>query len=206
MMGWVAVLAAAIVTLAALWLAGFPRSLWRFALAAVMLGGAAYAWLGQPTMAGSPVERQAEWREIDQEIVGLRQAFFGRFGPEASSYAAGDALSRSGAGASAASVYLGAIRSNPNSQAMWTALGDTLVQHDGALSPAARLAFDRAIAINPANPGPWFFAGLAHVRDGDLAGARARWAKSVELTPPSALRDAVQARLTLLDQLIAAQR
>lgn len=205
MIGWAMLLAAAAAAAVAMWVLKFPRPLWAFGAAALMLGAAGYAWQGEPAMPGSPVERRAAGRPVDPQIVELRQAFFGRFGPEAASFVASDGLRRGGATGSAVSVMLAAARANPSSQGAWTGLGDAIVEHDAGqvVSPAARLAFDRAILIDPAQPGPWFFDGLAHVRTGDLDSARARWAKAYALTPESRLRDAVALRLALLDQIIA---
>lgn len=205
MIGWAMLLAAGVAAAVAMWWLRFPRPLWAFGAAALMLGAAGYAWQGEPAMSGSPVERRAAGRPVDPQIVELRQAFFGRFGPDSASFMASDGLRRGGATGAAVSVMLGAARAAPQSQAAWTGLADAIVEHDGGqvISPAARLAFDRAILIDPAQPGPWFFAGLAHVRTGDLDGARARWARAYALTPEGRLKDAVAMRLALLDQIIA---
>ena len=205
MIGWAMLVAAGLAAAVTMWLLRFPRPLWMFGAAALMLGAAGYAWQGEPAMPGSPVERRAAGQPVDPQIVELREAFFGRFGPEAASFVASDGLRRGGATGSAVSVMLAAVRTNPASQGAWTGLADAIVAHDGgqALSPAARLAFDRAILIDPTQPGPWFFDGLAHIRTGDLDGARARWARAYSLIPEGRLKKAVALRLALLDQIIA---
>lgn len=205
MIGWAMLLAAGIAAAVAMWWLGFPRPLWAFGAAALMLGAAGYAWQGEPSMPGSPVERRAAGRPVDPEIVAMRQAFFGRFGSESASFVASDGLRRGGATGASVSVMLGATRANPQSQAAWTGLADAIVEHDGGqvVSPAARLAFDRAILIDPAQPGPWFFDGLALARTGDLEAARPRWARAYALTPESRLKDEIALRLALLDQIIA---
>ncbi len=205
MIGWAMLLAAGLAAVVAMALLRFPRPLWMFGAAALMLGAAGYAWQGEPQMRGNPVERRVAGRPVDPQIVELRQAFFGRFGPDAASFMASDGLRRGGATGASVSVMLSAARTNPQSQAAWTGLADAIVEHDGGgtISPAARLAFDRAILIDPNQPGPWFFDGLAHVRAGDLDGARARWAKAYSLTPEGRLKDAVAMRLALLDRIIA---
>jgi len=54
------------------------------------------------------------------------------------------------------------------------------------MSPAAQLAFDKARAIRPKYPAPYYFAGLAHLFAGDLDGAILLWEKTVSLATPNA--------------------
>jgi cytochrome c-type biogenesis protein CcmH len=81
-----------------------------------------------------------------------------------------------------------------------------LALHDGGtLSPSAEFAFRRAIALAPKHPGPYFFLGVADIRAGQLAAARAAWAQALALTPPDAsYRKEIADRLALLDRFIAA--
>lgn len=57
----------------------------------------------------------------------------------------GDAMARRGQFASAAEVLLGAVEADPRDVDGWLALGDALYGHAGGhMTPAARLAYDRA--------------------------------------------------------------
>jgi cytochrome c-type biogenesis protein CcmH len=50
---------------------------------------------------------------------------------------------------------------------LWVARGQALMAHGGgALSPAARLAFDRASALDPQHPGPRLYLALAWLQAG----------------------------------------
>jgi cytochrome c-type biogenesis protein CcmH len=50
----------------------------------------------------------------------------------------------------------------PDRVSLWVALGQALFLHgEGQMSPAARYAFDRAIALDPDHPGPKIFEALA---------------------------------------------
>ena len=59
-----------------------------------------------------------------------------------------------------------------------------LVDHAGMLTPAARLAYARALELMPNHPAPHFFLGLALARSGDRDGALAQW-KSILATAPA---------------------
>ncbi len=60
-----------------------------------------------------------------------------------------------------------ATRAMPASADLWVARGQALMAHGGgALSPAARLAFDRASVLDPAHPGPRLYLALAWLQAG----------------------------------------
>lgn len=207
MSGWVALaglVAAAAVLLGRL---GFPRLLASFALAALMLGAAGYALQGAPALAEAPARPPSTDRAVDveAEVIELRNAMFGRFSGDAAYVTAADAMTRFGSPRAAVGAVLGGIRKYPDSLMLWNELGGVLARNDGGLSPAARFAFGRAHALNRAHPAPYFFQGLALVRDGDFAAARPLWARALTLSPPGAgYRGAIAIRLALLDQYLAA--
>lgn len=208
MMGWLLFLALAVAAALLLWLFRFPRRLWAVPATAVMLGAAGYAWQGSPGLAGHSVEAGKQEGQIDPEIVALRESLFGRFNFDAAYFMAADAMTRSGSPQSAARVMTGAVRKAPQDAGLWTWAGVVLAQNDGnQISPAARFAFERALALAPRHPGPPFFYGLAQIREGKLAEARGSWAKAVELTPADAsYRGQLVARLFLLDRFLEAQQ
>ena len=208
MMGWAMLVAMAAVAALFLALVRFPWRMWTVAATALMLGAAGYAWQGNPTLAGHPVAAEGKPGEIDPNLVALREAMFGKFGTYTFSYAAAaDAMTRTGRPDLAAKVWVGAVRKAPEDFGLWTGLGVALAEHDGdQVSPAAQLAFDKAMAMAPQHPGPPFFLGLALVRQGKFAEARPLWVKAVQLTPDTAsYRDELRVRLFLLDRFLAAQ-
>lgn len=204
MAGWAlfAGIAAAIGLL--LWRLRFPRGLRNFALAAVMLGAAGYAWQGHPGWAGVPVRAQAASIAIDDETLALRSAMFGRYGTVAAILTPADAMMRYGAPDAAAKMIQGGINREPDNVALWTQLGVVIAARDKQVSPAALFAFRRASRIGPAEPAPWFFLGLAQVRAGEFVAARRSWARALALTPAEAgYRGDIALRLGLLDRLLA---
>lgn len=202
--GWALFIGLALTAGVTLWRLRFPGGLKLFALAAVMLGAAGYAWQGSPGRAGAPVSAQATDLAIDDETLAMRNAMFGRFGASGAYLTPADAMMRIGAPDAAARMLQGGINKSPRDIVLWTQLGTVIAMRDGKLSPAAQFAFRRAIALGPAEPGPWFFMGLAQIKGGDFVTGRASWAQSLALTPQSyGYRDEIATRLALVDYFLA---
>jgi cytochrome c-type biogenesis protein CcmH len=204
MIGWLLLILIAIATGVILWLAGFPRRLISFALAAVLLGAAGYAMQGAPGLPAKPVSPELQRGTVDPVLVELRQKMFGRITQQNTYFVASDAMIRRGKPDRAVQVMLSAVRETPNDGSLWTWLGVVMAQHDGnRLSPPAQLAFDQALALWPDHPGPRFYLGVAHLRAGDPIAARRWWAEALELTPEeSGYRDEIAERLALLERLL----
>ncbi|GAA3719333.1 hypothetical protein GCM10022268_29480 [Sphingomonas cynarae] len=205
-MGWLMLILIGIATFIALALLRVPRLLWSMVGAALMLGATGYALQGRPMLVGLPATGKPETRIVDPVLADLRAQMFGRFGAESAYLTAADALSRAGSSRYEVDTLLGGIRGTPDSVQLWTALGDALARHDGGrLSPAAILAFDHAHRLEPRHPGPWFFFGVARLREGDPVSAQRSWRKALTLTTPDApYREDVEKRIRLLDRLIDA--
>jgi len=207
-MGWLMLALVALVAALALVLLRYPRKLWTVPATAMMLGAAGYAWQGSPALPGHPVAAGAEKNLVNQEMVDLRDAMFGKYGTYAWSYGnLADGMLRLGDRERAAKVWQGAVRQVPGDVALWTGFGAALAEYDGnQISPAAQFAFDKALAIGPNHPGPRFFYGLALVRAGRYAEAKPWWEKALALTPEKAsYRDQLAARLMVLDMFLADQ-
>jgi tetratricopeptide (TPR) repeat protein len=204
MMGWAMLVAIAALTALVLWLIGFPKRLWTIPATALTLGAAGYAWQGNPGLPGRPVATAQAAGEVDPELVALREAMFGRFNLSWGYFAQADAMTRIGAKDTAVRAMLNAVRASPNDTALWTGLGYALAEHDKGISPAARFAFDRAMALYPQHPGPPFFYGQALIRANQFAEARPFWAKALALAPKDAsYRDDIAVRVMLLDRFLA---
>lgn len=206
-MGWIALAGIGAAAFALLWLLGLPRTLWSFAGAALMLGAAGYALQARPDLAGQPVEAAKKARPDEPMLRELRSAMFGRFGYIDGYFFAADALTRGGDPDKAAKFMLGGVRASPQDAALWTWLGVSLVEADQRnVSPAAGVAFRRAVELAPKHPGPPFFYGLAHVRAGQFAAALPWWKRALALTPPDAsYRKDIATRVALLEQFLAIQ-
>ena len=204
-MGWIMLALIALTTAALLAVLGLPRLLWPLGGAAVMLGAAGYAWQGQPDLVAQPVAADAVKLPPSDSYKKLRDTFFGRFGGESMYFGISDVALANGDPDFAARALTGGVDYAPRSAAMWNELGNVIALHDrGVVSPAALVAYRRAMMLAPQNPGPPLFLGLAYVRAGDYAKARPLWRHALALTPRNAsYRDEITRRLALLDILLA---
>lgn len=201
-MGWftLAILAAA--AGAALWLIGVPRTLASFVAAGLMLGGAGYALQGRPMLAASPVAAQVQAIEVDPGMVQYRTAILNPENPAA--FAAADAALRRGDPGAGVEAMLAAVRANPRDATAWTGLGSAYAAHDmRQMSPAAKFAFARAVALAPRTPGPYFFLGMAAAGAGDLRAAKTAWEVALTQVPRgSPLREDIAMRVRLVDTMM----
>ncbi len=207
-MSWALIIALAALAFAALvFLFKVPRGGWEAVGAALLLGLAGYALQGSPVQPGAPKAPAAQNKGNGQALVAARQQLRASGAQGTSSWLViGDAMARNGQYADAASVLLGAVEKNPQDAEGWLALGNALVGHsEGALTPAALYAYQRAATADPAHPGPPFFLGLALAQSGRLNEGRAMWAELLARSPKDApWRADLAERLGKLDQFIAA--
>jgi cytochrome c-type biogenesis protein CcmH len=92
-----------------------------------------------------------------------------------------------------------AIVLDPKRGELWALLGETFAMQAGDdLSPDARAAFERAIALNPQLPAPRFYLGRAKIASGDVSGGLAEWNALLGMLP------AANANRAALQQEIAA--
>lgn len=182
-----------------------PRKGWEPVGAALLVGLAGYAWQGSPDQPGAP--KGSERAQTNgSALVEARQALSGRLPNTGGNLLVlADGFVRRGHYADAAAILRRAVAQNPQDGEAWLALANALVSHaDGYLSPAAMLAYRRAAANAPNQPGPPFFLGLALANNGKLVEARAVWAKLLAETPVDApWRDDIAGRLEALDAILA---
>lgn len=206
MMGWIMLVLVALAAAGLLVLTGYPKRLWTVAATALTLGATGYAWQGHPGVPGHPVEAHDQAVEIPAEVIKVREAMFGQFNFDWNHFMLSDSMIRSGSPSAAVKVMQDGVFRAPNDGAMWTGLGSALVEHDKGVSPAARLAFDRAMALWPKHPGPPFFLGLAYARTGQLVEGRAYIERAIALTPATvSYHGDLVMWLGLLDESIARQ-
>ena len=182
-----------------------PRLAWSSVLAALALGLAGYAAQGNPAMPGSPRAAAQEVSGEGENLVELRRAVLP---PEQwsqhNALITADALARRDRFSDAATMLLGAVRGNPRDGEAWLALGNALVaQADGAMTPAAQLAYRRAEAAAPESPGVPFFIGLAELQAGRFADTLGLWNEAASRAPEgSDARAQIEERVARLDQLL----
>lgn len=124
------------------------------------------------TLALDKIEAEAARRPNDAEAWRkLGQAYFGerRF-------------------ADAARAYEHATGLNDDDASLWSALGEARVmasEHD-PMPPAASTAFDKALALDPADPRARYFRAVRQDLEGDHEAAIASWLKLLGDTPADA--------------------
>ncbi len=186
-MTWVLILLVAVAVFAAMvWVLKLPRNGWEWVGAALLLGLAGYALQGSPGDAGAPKEPVETARTADEALIAQRQSMGAAFGSGQSWLIVADGLARRGQYGAAAQVLRSAVRQNPNDADLWVALGNALVDHAGALTPPADLAFRRAAELSPGYPAPPFFLGLAAARSGDRQTALTLWRQLLANAPADA--------------------
>lgn len=183
-MGWIILLALMAVSLGSLWLLRVRGASLTASAAALLLGGAGYAFQGRPQLPGAPSQGM-EAGDIFP-LTQARHAFFGDFSPEESWLRMSEALARDGKSADAVGILQNAVKRYPGSAELWIGLGNALVDHSRGITPAAELAYKRAEEILPGYPAAPFFYGLALARSGDRDGALKLWNGVLAKAPPKA--------------------
>ena len=184
MIGWLLLLLLIATAFATLWLLGLRGGLLQIGAAALLFGAAGYAAQGRPSLDGTPTATVARPQAIP--LTRLRHAFFGQFNSGEQYQVIAEARALRGETAGAVEALRAGTRRQPNDPALWTSLGNALVDHAGTITPAADLAYTRAIELSPGYPGPRFFRGLALARSGDGQGAVTEWRRVLAEAPADA--------------------
>ncbi|MEM8725968.1 MAG: cytochrome c biogenesis factor [Pseudomonadota bacterium] len=206
MAGWLAVLALALAAFAlAAFLLRLPREGYALFGAVLLFGLAGYAWQGSPEQPSSPKPMTEGAPQSGEEMVNARRGLFDETQPKPSYIVVSDGFARRGKFAEAAGLLRRGLTENPEDLEGWLALAMALTGHaDGFVTPAAAHAYDRARAIDPANPGPDYFLGFSYLQTGEVRAARTAWSNLLERSPPDApWREDLEARIARLDQMIA---
>ena len=184
MSGWLVLLVIVAAAFAGLRLLGVRGPMLRLAGAAVLFGCAGYALQGRPGLAGSP--RAAAADRMVLPLTQVRHAFFGNFSTGEQWLLMSEALARRGNTADAVGLLAGAVKRDPANPHLWVGLGNALVDHAGALTPASEYAYQRAAELSPGYPGPRFFRGVALLRSGQAEAAAAEWQEVLANAPAEA--------------------
>ena len=184
MSGWLIRAALFALGLGGFRLLGLRGPMLQLGAAAMLAGASGYALQGRPGLPGSP--RAAAVSRQVLPLTGARNAFFGQFTRTGHWLLMSDSMARKGRTADAAGLMRSAVREHPNDPVLWVGLGNALVDHAGVLTPAAQLAYERAMELAPGHPAAPFFFGLALARSGDRAGAVAMWRQVLANAPADA--------------------
>lgn len=200
-MGLLVLLILALAAFAAVWrLARLDRASAQFLAAGLLLACAGYAWQGSPGLAGSPHGAAVRPPAPETAFAMLRKDMFGQFDRADWWLGIAESRLRRGDTREAAATIRSGIRARPGNATLWTGYGDALVLHgNGLLSPAADLAFRRAVSLAPRHPGPRLFYGIALAQNGRLEEAELAWRQALALSPAGApWREALEQQIEMV--------
>ena len=183
-MGWVFLFMLAGATLLVLRLLKVRGAMLQAAAAALLFGGAGYAFQGRPGLAGSSAVGAAQREAVP--LTQARHAFYGNFSNVETWMRLSEGLARAGHSADAVGLLQNAVRRYPNEPQLWVGLGNALVDHARGITPPAELAYRRAADLSPGYPAPKFFYGRALARSGDRAAAVRMWRELLAEAPADA--------------------
>jgi cytochrome c-type biogenesis protein CcmH/NrfG len=188
MNGWIALGLLSIFTLLVLVLCvRSSKGLWQVAAATVLLGMTGYALQGRPSLPPAPAQPLEASAAGATQLVEIRADMDQSFGSAKRWLVTADSFAKQGDYPLSASYIQSGLRADPQNADLWSALGlQLMLASEGQMSPPAQLAFDKARAIRPKYPAPYYFAGLARLFAGDLDGAIVLWEKTISLATPNA--------------------
>lgn len=177
----------------------------QLAAAAMLVGLAGYALQGRSGLMGSAASDQGAKplpAIIPTEIAAV---FFGRFNAAYPWLVIGNSYMRRGDSANGVAAMQSGLRARPGDPELWVGLGNALSLHaGGTIPPAARLAYERAIAVAPQHPGPPFFYGTALLRLGEVEPAVTLWKRAISLAPAGAeWKAGLAERVAIIERLRA---
>ena len=152
--------------------------------AALAFGSAGYALQGTPGLSSQP--RAATKRASPLPLAGARRAMTGQFDYADTWLNMADALASRGNTFEAAKLLEVQAARHPGDYKLWIGLGNALTDHARTLTPAGRLAFERAAQLAPGYPAPPFFLGLAEARSGNPQEAVRLWREILANVPADA--------------------
>jgi len=154
------------------------------AAAAPLAALALYMQVGSPQTPDQPfLDRLASWQAADpanldpaQMSAVLQRLASQHPGDPQAYFYLGRAQLAAGEAFSAERSLKKAVALAPSQASYWIVLGDILVaESKGEVSADAQTAYRKAIALDPAAPGPRYYLGKAKIAGGDVPGGLADW-------------------------------
>lgn len=207
-MGWIAFALIGVLLLAALrWIGGVRGAALQLAVSAILLAGAGYAWQGRPGLPSAPAKPAAERAPGPTPFTMARKELFGQFNADAAWLNLSEGYRARGDTRGAVDIIRSGLRKNPNSAVLWLGLADALVVHGGGMvTPAARMAFERAAVLAPDHPAPRLFYGMALARSGQFDDAEKEWRALLADSPADApWRPMIEQQLKFVEEARAMQ-
>lgn len=204
-MNWVPVIVlAAFAFLIGAFVLKLPKRGWTLLGAVLMFGLTGYALQGSPDLPAAPKLPAEEAAQSGEAIVTARRALFNPTDPVPGYLTISDGFARRGRFEEAAQLLRSSLAEYPGHGEGWLALANALVEHAGGnVTPASIYAYGKAEETLPGNPGPSYFFGVALLRSGQPAQARAVWSDLLDASPDDApWRADLEARIARLDDLM----
>ncbi|MGB7404482.1 MAG: tetratricopeptide repeat protein [Pacificimonas sp.] len=156
-------------------------------VAIILLGGGGYLIAGRPDLAAKPTPPVEAPAGNEAALATAQQVLLQNPNDTAAWARFSDALIADGRSAEAVEGLRLATRALPENAELWVQLGSALMAHaEGVITPAARLAFGRASAVQPNHPAPPYFLGLSELQSGNPGEALAIWQDLQTRTPDDA--------------------
>jgi cytochrome c-type biogenesis protein CcmH len=183
---------------------GGPRTGARWAIALLialpLLAGGLYWQLGRPDLPSVPFAGRAEERRlaegetlqgqlpsVETMILRLEQRVAQSPDDLEAWQRLGQAYELAGRYEDSVRAYRQALALDERSARLHAALGEALVMANGGMvTPAAEQSFERALALDAADPRAGFYRGLALLQAGDRQGAYDAWVALIESSPGDA--------------------
>lgn len=203
-MGWIVMILLALALLLLLWrFGGFGKAALQLLGAALLIAMAGYSWQGQPSLVGKPVAPPGRQKLPPTIFAQTREKILGTVDTAARWLTLADHYHEIGDNQEAVGIIRAGIRAHPRDAELWAGLGNALVIHAGGMmSPAAELAFSRALQLAPEHPGPKFYYGLALAQGGKIDEAERLWRDALARgRSDAAWRGMIEERLMLLAQI-----
>lgn len=193
---------------------------WAAVLAVVVVAGAAaiYAELGSPTLParplagrddlGTPAMASEEQAQVEAMIARLEERLTGDPSDIEGWLLLANSRAFLGRYDTAAQAMAQALALRPDTAAWHAAYGEFLaLDRQGTVTPAARQAFEQALALDPKEPIARYYLAVASAQAGEVAEALAAWRRLYADTPGDApWRDALVARIGEAEQQLGLER
>ena len=142
---------------------------WAVAVLVILgLGGGIYAAVGHPSAKGFRPVPPAPAPAADQSFAEARTELLKNPADVPAWLRLSMSVSAKGETERAAEALSMALSAMPENPDLWVGYGETLTAHAGGqVTPAARLAFDRANQLAPHHPAPKFYLALSWLQSGN---------------------------------------
>lgn len=167
-----------------------------------------YGRLGSPALPDQPLAARFQPGPEDQQIVAMIERLKQRLAEQPNDARGWLLLGRTSLALDRYAEAITALRRvvalTPDDPAGWASFGEALtLSLGGEVSPEAQAAFERALALDPNQPAPQYYLGLAAYQDGRPEDAYRIWSTLLAASQPdAAFYEMLRDRVTTLAQTL----